>query len=72
VKHRPVILLTLSLMLAGCASGLDLINSLKLEEGELGSVCVRGNIDVNPSPFITSRVAFVYKEHSEGEESPEC
>lgn len=73
MKHRLVILLSLALLLlAGCSSGVDIISALKLEAGELGSVCVRGNIDINPNPLVTTSVAFVYKEHSEGEAIPEC
>lgn len=62
------------LLLSGCTSlGTDsVIGQLKLEEGEFGSVCVRGQIDLNPIPFMTSNALFVYKEHSEGEESPDC
>ena len=59
-------------MLAGCTNGIELIDSLKLEDGEIGAVCVRGSIDINPNPLVTSSVAFVYSEHSEGEEPIDC
>ena len=64
--------IALILILNGCASAEDLIAALKLEQGEIGAVCVRGSIDINPNPFATTNVVFVYSEHSEGEPPADC
>ena len=64
--------IAIMIILGSCTSSEDLLNSLKLEEGEIGAVCVRGSIDINPNPFVTTSVAFVYREYSEGELPIDC
>lgn len=67
-----IIYLIVLLVLGGCSNGMELINSLKLEDGEIGAVCVRGDMDINSNPFVQSNVSFAYSEHSEGEEPIDC
>ena len=67
-----IIYLIVLLVLGSCGANMELINSLKLEEGERGAVCVRGELDMNANPFVTSNVSFAYSEHSEGEEPIDC
>lgn len=60
-----------ALLLAGCAtSAEDLIKAVQLEDGEIGSVCLRANLDTNPNPFVTALVSFVYREKS-GDDIPD-
>ena len=65
------VFLIIAILLTGCSSS-TLLDQLKLEDGETGSVCVRGNVDLNPFPLITSNATFVYKEHTDGVEAPDC
>ncbi len=65
----------LALSLMSCTgTGIEAaLSQLKLEAGEKGSVCMRGNIDINQNPFVTTNVSFLYWEHTgEPTASPNC
>lgn len=69
---KKTILLFMAVLISGCAND-ALLSQLRLEDGEIGSICVRGSIDLNPVPFMTSTANFVYKESSSLEYPPaEC
>lgn len=65
---KLISILILGLVLSSCSN--TLLEQLELEEGENGSVCVRGTVDLNPVPLITSNATFVYKEHSDPDGIP--
>jgi len=69
-----LILIALSALLitsCGISNPMALLEQLKLDNDEHGSVCARATI-ASPNPLSRSQVHFVYKEYPEGEPSPEC
>lgn len=74
MKTKIIALLVSVLICTGCASQLDeMIQAVQLEEGEVGSVCLRATIDTNPNPFAMALVTFVYREKSsEQVPNPDC
>ena len=70
---RLIMMAALALTLSACAGSdpMALLEQLRLDNDEHGSVCARATV-ASPNPLSRSQVSFVYKEYPEGEPSPEC
>lgn len=71
---RAITIGIIAIALSACSSIDDpesIINQLRLDNGEHGSVCARATV-ASPNPMSRTQVSFVYKEYPEGEAAPEC